>query len=313
METRLRTEKAHHRKKAKNSWESQLFHFINYQNVFNFDVNLLNLQMYYFQILHIYMCGVCSPPVLGDLARIMHRMIWKRHMVQRLQHLPNCNSTTHHSECLRSKPDRSGNITCYQPRFKGIAHSSRVDHQIQSGSGLQHSLHESFLLDLSTNGDVRDCKACQSLLCPFWSVQWSSLQSCMSQVFAESSFTCLKRWVSFTWRKPLHSLMVAHSQPFSPGLRSNTAQWKDKYPNPGWWRRKEGLKKMRREVGSKPPTSCNAILFKSNTFRNPVPPLYPQFRAPLSGCDLKRNNTKVTQLHPSALGNSETSSKKRYP
>lgn len=81
METRLRTEKAHHWKKAKNSWESQLFHFINYQNVFNFDVNLLNLQMYYFQILHIYMCGVCSPPVLGDLAQIMHRMIWKRHMV----------------------------------------------------------------------------------------------------------------------------------------------------------------------------------------------------------------------------------------
>lgn len=60
-------------------------------------------------------------------------------------------------------------------------------------------------------------------------------------------------------------------------------------------------KKMRREVGSKPPTSCNAILFKSNTVRNPQsPPLDPQLRAPSSGCDLKRNNTKVTQLHPSA-------------
>lgn len=50
-----------------------------YQNLFIFDVNLLNLQMYYFQILHIYMCGVCSPPVLGDLTQIMHRMIWELH------------------------------------------------------------------------------------------------------------------------------------------------------------------------------------------------------------------------------------------
>lgn len=40
-----------------------------YQNLLNFDVNLLNLQMYYFQIFHIYMCGVCSPPVLGDLTQ----------------------------------------------------------------------------------------------------------------------------------------------------------------------------------------------------------------------------------------------------
>lgn len=41
--------------------------FINFQNLLYFDVNLLNLQMYYFPILHISMCGVCSPPVLGDL------------------------------------------------------------------------------------------------------------------------------------------------------------------------------------------------------------------------------------------------------
>lgn len=74
--------------KAKNSWEPQWLHFINFQNLFYFDVNLLNLQMYYFQILHIYMCGVCSPPVLGGLTQIMHRMIWKLHMEQRLQRLP---------------------------------------------------------------------------------------------------------------------------------------------------------------------------------------------------------------------------------
>lgn len=67
-------------------------------------------------------------------------------------------------------------------------------------------------------------------------------------------------------------------------------------------------------MGSKPPTSCNAILFKSNTVqKSTAPPLYPQLRAPLSGCDLKRNNTKVTQLHPSILGNSETSSKNATP
>lgn len=76
METKLK-EKVHHRKKAKSSWEPQWLCFINFQNLFYFDVNLLNLQMYYFQILHIYMCGVCSPPVLGDLTQTMHRVIWK--------------------------------------------------------------------------------------------------------------------------------------------------------------------------------------------------------------------------------------------
>lgn len=124
-----------------------------------------------------------------------------------------------------------------------------------------------------------------------------------SKVLAESTFTCLKRWVSFTWRKPLHSLMVGLSvlapEAILPTGRTNT-QTQDGGEGKGDWE-----KEMTREVGSKQPTSCNAILFKSNTVKNPqsrlpLPP-YPQLRAPLSGCDLKRNNTKVTQLHPSAF------------
>lgn len=78
IETKLGKENVHHRKKAKNSWEPQQFHFI-IKICLSLIVNLLNLQMYYFQILHIYMCGVCSPPVLGDLTQIMHRMIRELH------------------------------------------------------------------------------------------------------------------------------------------------------------------------------------------------------------------------------------------
>lgn len=94
---------------------------------------------------------------------------------------------------------------------QGIAHSSRVDHQIQSPSDLQHSLRESFFSRSVPQTQLEGTgKVYWSLMCPFWPAQRSSLQSCMFQVLAESSFTCLKRWVSFTRGKPLHSLMVGH-------------------------------------------------------------------------------------------------------
>lgn len=101
--------------------------------------------MYSFQILHIYMCGVCSPPVLGDLTQMVHRKIWKLRPEQRVQPLPSFYST-HHSECWEATP-------------LAINRGSEAKHiPAECPSDLQHSLLESFLLHLSPDGAGRGWK-----------------------------------------------------------------------------------------------------------------------------------------------------------
>lgn len=100
-----------------------------------------------------------------------------------------------------------------------------------------------FFLDLSPNGDVRDHKG---LLVINLSVLASS--EVIPTVMQVPSLCRIQFYLSQTMgflhlEKTTPQLNGCSSEPFSPGPRSTIAQRKDKYPNPGWWRRKEGLKK----------------------------------------------------------------------
>lgn len=99
-----------------------------------------------------------------------------------------------------------------------------------------------FFLDLSPNGDVRDCKG---LLVINVSVLASSE---VSPTVMQVPSLCriqfyLSQAMGFLHLEKTTPRLNGCSQPFSPGPRNNIAQREDKYPNPGWWRKRERLKK----------------------------------------------------------------------